>query len=126
MLVLVLLGGLVCALAVALVDDPETAFDETDLPVNVACLRVPNMNLMLPADNPSISAIPCCRVREGISSCAPRTGTSAKAETPTSSRKPPLFVSNLKSTAGIGTRWPTQIQSYPDDLIRAHDLPLEG
>jgi hypothetical protein len=47
MLVLLLLGELVCALAVAPVDDPETAFDETDLPANVACLRVHFGNTML-------------------------------------------------------------------------------
>src|SRR6516225_3166960 len=104
MLVLLLLDGLVCALAVAPVDDSETAFDETDLPVNVVCLRVPNISLMLTADNPFISAIPCCRVREGISSCAPEPARVPRQRHPPYSRNPPLFVSSLKSTAGIGTK----------------------
>lgn len=69
-LILFLLGAAVCASAVASVDDPETAFDETDIPINLYRPEAPSIKFVPPADGPLILLRPLCWPGRGVSSLA--------------------------------------------------------
>ncbi len=67
-LILFLLGAAVCASAVAPVDDPVTAFNETDIPINLRRPGEPIIKFVPPADGPPILPRPLCWVGRGVSS----------------------------------------------------------
>jgi hypothetical protein len=63
MVLLLLLGSVISASAVPVVDNPETVFNELDAPVNLAPSALPRIRLAPPvADSTALPKLPlCCR-----------------------------------------------------------------
>ena len=65
-LILFLLSATVCVSVVAPIDDPESAFNETDLPINLTRPVEPGTKFIAPADDPASPQGPLYRVGQGI------------------------------------------------------------
>jgi hypothetical protein len=65
-LILFLLSATVCVSVVAPIDDPESAFNETDLPVILTRPVAPGTKFVAPADDPAIRQRPLYWVGQGI------------------------------------------------------------
>lgn len=79
-LVLLLLATVVCASTVPAVDDPSTAFNESDTPANMALPVVPGVKLVRPATDPVPAPQPLQQVDRNLSFSAYAPGPAPKQE----------------------------------------------
>jgi hypothetical protein len=64
--ILFLRSAAVCVSVVPPIDDPESAFNETDLPINLTRPVAPGTKFVAPADDPAILQRPLYWVGQGI------------------------------------------------------------
>jgi hypothetical protein len=65
-LIFFLLSAAVCVSVIAPIDDPESAFNETDLPINLTRPVEPGTKFVAPADDPAILQRPLYWVGQGV------------------------------------------------------------
>jgi len=90
-LILFLLSTTVCVSVVAPIDDPESAFNETDFPINLTRPVPPGTKFVAPADDPAIQQRPLFWVGQGI-------GNSVLELAPVSKRRDSHRLQNLLCT----------------------------